>query len=82
VQRLGAGRIHPGDPVSAHAGIEMHAKLGDYLVEGQPLVTLFSEDPALLDEPESMLLETLKITAEPPVPIPLIHEVVTGKATR
>jgi pyrimidine-nucleoside phosphorylase len=76
VQRLGAGRIHPGDPVSAHAGIEMHAKLGDRLAEGQPLATLFSENPALLDEPESMLLETLKITAEPPAPIPLIREIV------
>jgi pyrimidine-nucleoside phosphorylase len=82
VQRLGAGRVHPGDPVSAHAGIEMYAKLGDRLAEGQPLVTLFSEDPALLDEPESMLLETLKITAEPPAPISLIREIVTGDATR
>jgi len=76
VQRLGAGRTRPGDPVSAHAGIEMHAKLGDRLVEGQPLVTLFSEDPALLDEPESMLLETLKITDQPPTKIPIIREIV------
>jgi pyrimidine-nucleoside phosphorylase len=55
----------------------MHAKLGDRLEEGQPLATLFSEDPALLDEPESMLLETLVIAAEPPAPIPLIREIIT-----
>ena len=36
VQRLGAGRAKPGDPVSAHAGIEMHAKLGDRITKGQP----------------------------------------------
>jgi pyrimidine-nucleoside phosphorylase len=77
VQRLGAGRTRPGDPVSAHAGIEMHAKLGDRLDEGQPLATLFSEDTALLDEPESMLLETLTVSAEPPPPIPLVREIVT-----
>jgi pyrimidine-nucleoside phosphorylase len=76
VQRLGAGRTHPGDPVGAHAGIEMHAKLGDRIVAGQPLVTLFSEHPALLDEPEAMLRETLQIAPEPPVPIPLIREIV------
>jgi pyrimidine-nucleoside phosphorylase len=77
VQRLGAGRANPGEPVSTHAGIEMHAKLGDRIAAGQPLVTLFSEDTALLDEPESMLRETLKITAEQPAAVPLIREIVT-----
>jgi thymidine phosphorylase len=77
VQRLGAGRAKPGDPVSAHAGIEMHAKLGDRLEAGQPLVTLFSEDESLLAEPEAMLRETFQIAATPPQRQPLIREVVT-----
>jgi len=76
VQRLGAGRTRPGDPVSAHAGIEMHAKHGDLIEAGRPLVTLFSEDPALLDEPEQMLRETLRIAPTPPQPIPLIREII------
>jgi pyrimidine-nucleoside phosphorylase len=77
VQRLGAGRAKPGDPVSAHAGIEMHAKLGDKLEANQPLVTLFSEDPELLNEPEAMLRETLQITPTPPKLQPLIREIIT-----
>jgi pyrimidine-nucleoside phosphorylase len=77
VQRLGAGRARPGEPVSAHAGIEMHAKLGDLVEAGQPLATLFSEDLALLDEPESMLRETLQVGPAPPTPIPLIREIIT-----
>jgi pyrimidine-nucleoside phosphorylase len=77
VQRLGAGRAKPGDPVSAHAGIEMHAKLGDKLEANQPLVTLFSEDPELLNEPEAMLRETLQIAQTPPKLQPLIREVIT-----
>jgi pyrimidine-nucleoside phosphorylase len=77
VQRLGAGRAEPGDPVSAHAGIEMHAKLGDQIEANQPLVTLFSEDPELLDEPETMLRETLQITQTEPKLQPLIREVIT-----
>jgi pyrimidine-nucleoside phosphorylase len=78
VQRLGAGRAKPGDPVSAHAGIEMHAKLGDRLEAGQPLVTLFAEDESLLAEPEAMLRDTLHIAAAPPKRQPLIREVVTA----
>jgi pyrimidine-nucleoside phosphorylase len=77
VQRLGAGRTHPGAPVSAHAGIEMHAKLGDRIRVGQPLATLFTDDPTLLDEPEAMLRETLQISDTPPAPILLIREILT-----
>ncbi len=77
VQRLGAGRAKPGDLVSAHAGIEMHAKLGDKIDANQPLITLFSEDAALLDEPEAMLRETLQITSTPPRLQPLIREIIT-----
>ena len=82
VQRLGAGRAKPGDPVSAQAGIEMHAKLGDKLEPNQPLVTLFAEEAALLDEPESMLRETLKITSNPPKLQPLIREIITKTSQR
>jgi pyrimidine-nucleoside phosphorylase len=79
VQRLGAGRAKPDDPVSAQAGIEMHAKLGDKIQEGQPLVTLFSEDETLLTEPEQMLRETLQISTTQPKLQPLIREIVTKK---
>lgn len=82
VQRLGAGRAEPGDPVSAHAGIEMHAKLGDKLATGQPLITLFAEDPALLDEPEQMLRETLQISPTLATKQPLIREIITKNSLR
>jgi pyrimidine-nucleoside phosphorylase len=75
VQRLGAGRTRPGDPVAAHAGLEMHAKLGTWLEAGQPLVTLFSEDAALLDEPESLLRRTLILSDTQPDLHPLIREI-------
>jgi len=78
VQRLGAGREVPGGPVAAHAGIEMHAKLGDRIEAGQPLVTLFTEDPALLDTPEQMLRNTLSIRDEKPELQPLIRKTITS----
>lgn len=76
VQRLGAGRLKPGDPVSAHAGIEVHAKLGAKVEKGQPLLTLFAEDAAQLDEPEAMLRATYEIAPEPPHLNLLIREII------
>ena len=77
LQRLGAGRAHPGDPVSADAGLAMHAKLGVWLDAGQPLCTLYSGDAALLDEPEAMLRATFNIADQTPPRRPLIRSVLT-----
>jgi pyrimidine-nucleoside phosphorylase len=79
VQRLGAGRAKPGDPVSAHAGLESHAKLGDRLAAGQPVFTLFSEDADLLNEPYQMLLDAVVIREQRPTSQPLLREVITAK---
>lgn len=76
VQRLGAGRTSPGDTVSAHAGIEMHAKHGDAVAAGQPLATLYSEEATLLEEPASMLRATLQVRATPPEKRALVLEVI------
>lgn len=42
--RLGAGRSKQGEKVQAGAGIEMHAKPGDYIEAGAPLFTLHTDD--------------------------------------
>jgi len=44
--RLGAGRARQEDPVQHAAGIDLHAKPGDEVVEGAPLFTLHSDDEA------------------------------------
>lgn len=43
--RLGAGRSRPGEAVQAAAGVVLHAKPGDRVVEGQPLLTLHTDTP-------------------------------------
>ncbi|GAA1223997.1 thymidine phosphorylase [Kitasatospora nipponensis] len=43
--RLGAGRARKEDPVQAGAGVEMHAKPGDRVTAGQPLLTLHTDTP-------------------------------------
>ena len=82
VQRLGAGRARPGDPVSAHAGIESHAKIGDRIEVGQALFTLFSEDEALLDEPYRMMEATVQIGDARPERLPLVREVVRAASSK
>jgi len=44
--RLGAGRARKQDPVQHAAGIDLHAKPGDTVTEGQPLFTLSADEPA------------------------------------
>ena len=78
VQRLGAGRSRPGDPVSAHAGLEVHVKLGSLVEAGQAIFTIFSEDASLVEEPCRMLAETLQFSDRPPTRAPLVREVIQG----
>jgi thymidine phosphorylase len=77
VQGLGGGRTRLGDPVSAHAGIELHAKLGAQIRAGDPLCTLFADDAHRFPVPESMIADAILIADAPPRPTPLVHEVLT-----
>ncbi|MFH8988910.1 thymidine phosphorylase [Streptomyces sp. NPDC017940] len=43
--RLGAGRARKEDPVQAGAGVELHAKPGDSVEAGAPLLTLHTDTP-------------------------------------
>jgi thymidine phosphorylase len=43
--RLGAGRARKEDPVQAGAGVEWHARPGDEVTAGQPLLTLHTDTP-------------------------------------
>jgi thymidine phosphorylase len=44
--RLGAGRSRQGEKVLAGAGVELHAKPGDYIKQGAPIMTLYTDEPA------------------------------------
>jgi thymidine phosphorylase len=45
VWRLGAGRSRKEDPVHTGAGVRWHARPGDTVTEGQPLMTLLTDEP-------------------------------------
>ena len=56
--RLGAGRARKEDPVQAAAGVELHARPGDTVGEGQPLLTLHTDEPARFERALALLSQT------------------------
>ena len=79
VQRLGAGREKAGEPVEAHAGLEMHVKLGARVEAGQALATLFAQEEARFTEPEHLLTEALTIGDTPAAAPPLVREIISAE---
>jgi pyrimidine-nucleoside phosphorylase len=77
VQRLGAGRTKPGDPVDAHAGIEVHVKLRDAVSAGQPLLTLHAASQQLLPAALEQLRQAYRITDAKPEAQAQVSEIVT-----
>ena len=59
--RLGAGRARKEDPVQAGAGVEMHAKPGDSVRVGQPLLTLHTDTPERFERAKQELAEAYEI---------------------
>ncbi|MBO8202957.1 thymidine phosphorylase [Streptomyces smyrnaeus] len=71
--RLGAGRARKEDPVQAGAGIELHARPGDHITAGTPLLTLHTDTPEAFPYAEAALEGAWQIDpAETYAPTPLI----------
>ncbi len=62
--RLGAGRARKEDPVQAAAGVELHAKPGDRVVVGQPLLTLHTDDDDRFPRALEALVDAVSIGAD------------------
>lgn len=74
--RLGAGRARKEDPVQAGAGVELHAKPGDTVTEGQPLMTLHTDTPEKFDYALKALPESYDIAPAGTsfAPLPVVRE--------
>lgn len=77
--RLGAGQARQGDPVQAGAGIEMHAKPGDSITGGQPLLTLHTDTPEAFPAALELLRDAFTISdGDSAPPQPLVLERITA----
>jgi thymidine phosphorylase len=77
--RLGAGRARKEDPVQAGAGVEMHAKPGDTVTEGQQLLTLHTDDPDRFERALAALEGGVQVAGDGGAePVPLVIDRVAG----
>jgi thymidine phosphorylase len=70
--RLGAGRARKEDPVQAAAGVQLHAKPGDRVTAGQPLMTLHTDTPERFERALQALEGGYEVGPEPTDRPPLI----------
>ena len=77
--RLGAGRSRPGEAVQAGAGVVMHAKPGDIVAEGEPLLTLHTDTPERFERALAALDSAFDIgSSDEPVERAVVLDRVTG----
>jgi thymidine phosphorylase len=64
--RLGAGRLRPGEAVSAAAGIECLVKPGEPVRAGQPVLMLHADDPGRIPAARAALDGAWSVSSEQP----------------
>jgi pyrimidine-nucleoside phosphorylase len=73
---LGAGRETVESRIDPAVGLVLHKKVGDLVIEGEPLLTLHVNDRGGLDEALALLREAIRVAPEAPRAGPLIREVL------
>ncbi len=76
--RLGAGRAMKEHPVQAGAGVVLHAKPGDVVTAGEPLMTLYSDDVHRFDRAQEALNGAVDII-ESPADVASVGEIVIDR---
>ena len=74
VKSIGAGRTLPTDQIDPMAGAGNIRKPGEYVKQGDVLVTLHGANLNLLQTYASRTLEAYTLSSQAPVPLPLIVE--------
>jgi thymidine phosphorylase len=75
--RLGAGREHKEDPVSATAGVVCRAKVGDTVHRGDAVLELHTDEPSRFAEARAALNGAIEIGPDPAPARPLVLDTIT-----
>jgi pyrimidine-nucleoside phosphorylase len=73
---LGAGRETAEGDIDPAVGIVLHRKVGDKVIEGEPILTVHYNDARRLDDVMRTLREAVRIAPEAPMRAPLIRAVL------
>jgi pyrimidine-nucleoside phosphorylase len=73
---LGGGRAEKDDPVDHAVGVVLHAKIGDWIDGGRPLLTIHANDETRLAEARQRLLAAYSWSDLPVTPPRLTHQII------
>lgn len=73
---LGAGRATKSDTIDLAVGLYVHAKVGDQVQAGDPLITLYANDESRLADALEMAATAFEVAPQPCEPLPLFYGVV------
>lgn len=73
---LGAGRRVKDEPVDPAAGLVVAKKIGDRVAAGEPLATLHTNNPAIIDEASRLVASAYALSELPSPPPRLIKQVI------
>ncbi len=76
--KLGAGRLRTEDRIDPQAGLIMHIKLGQAVHRGDPLVTLHTNRPGMVEPALQQIAAAISISEAPRTPPPLILKTLTA----
>lgn len=76
---LGAGRATKDDAIDLAVGFVVHGKVGDRVAMGDPLLTVYANDPARLEAARPLVTQAFQISAAPVEPLPLFYDVIEGR---
>jgi pyrimidine-nucleoside phosphorylase len=73
---LGGGRAKKGDAIDHAVGVVLHAKIGNRVEKGQPLMTVHGNDEGKMVGAQQRLLAAYKWSQDPVEAPPLVHNIV------
>ena len=73
---LGGGREEKEDKIDPGVGLEFHKRIGDRVVSGETLVTIYYNSDAKLSEAQRRISESFSITPQQPVPKKIVRRLV------
>lgn len=79
---LGAGREKKTDPIDLAVGIKVHFKVGDFVKEDAPLMTIYANDPARIAACSRYLTQAVWYSETQVDPLPLFYETLGSMAKR
>ncbi|MGB9860674.1 MAG: thymidine phosphorylase, partial [Moorellaceae bacterium] len=80
--KLGAGREKKDDPIDLAVGIVLGGRVGELIKKGQPIVTVYANEEAKLQNALAELQSCIKLASSPVPPSPLILEEVKGEGAK